>query len=101
MIYFLFFVSAVAFYFEEELRKYALQLFDFMEFIHDNNPLLLQYYDCENEYLEFNDCDELEEEKEQEEQELYENKYLQKFKNFTNEYLFNEKDLEYKESYFN
>jgi hypothetical protein len=106
MIYFLFFVSAFVIYFEEEVRKYALQLFDFMEFIHNNNPLLLQYYDCENEYLEFNHCDELEEEKLEEEKqlekkELYEDKYLKRFKNFTNEYLFNEKDLEYEENHFN
>lgn len=103
MIYFLFFVSVVAFYFEEEVRKYALQLFDFIEFIHDNNPLLLQYYDYENKYLEFNDCEEKEKEEQEqhEEKELYEDKYLKRFKNFTNEYLFNEKDLEYEKNHFN
>ena len=108
MIYFLFFFSVFIFYFEEEVRKYTLYFVDFIEFIHYNNPLLLQYY--ENEYLELyeikeevkevKEVKELESEK-QEQVELYENKYLVRFKNFTNEYSFNELDLKYENNKFN
>ena len=109
MIYFLFFFSVFIFYFEEEVRKYTLYFVDFIEFIHYNNPLLLQYY--ENEYLELYDCDEVKDEvkeevkesepEKQEQVELYENKYLVRFKNFTNEYSFNELDLKYENNKFN
>ena len=108
MIYFLFFAAAFTFYFEEEVKKCAFELYKFIEFIHKNNPLLLQYYDCKNEYLEFYEQDESKETetekdraKEYEKQvELYENKYLDIFKNFTNEYSFNENDLKYEKKKF-
>ncbi len=110
MIYFLFFVAVFTLYFEEEVKKCAFEIYKFVEFIHENNPLLLNYYDYENEEenLEFYNSNK-EELKEQEEElkeqgeqlvELYENKYLTKFKNFTDEYSFNERDLEYEKNKF-
>jgi hypothetical protein len=108
MIYFLFFVAVCTLYFENEIKKYAFEVYKFIEFIHENNPLLLNYYENENEYSEFYDSnrEEKEEKKEKEKTkeqqvELYENKYLKKFKNFTDDYLFNEKDLEYEQNIFN
>jgi len=106
MIYFLFFVAVCTLYFENEIKKYAFEVYKFIEFIHENNPLLLNYY--ENEYSDFYDSNEEEKEEKEETKEtkeqqveLYENKYLKKFKNFTNDYLFNEKDLEYEQNIFN
>jgi len=103
MIYFLFFVTAFIVYFEEEVKKYAFEVYKFIEFIHENNPLLLHYYNYENEneYLDFyEEQQEQQEQKESEKVELYENKYLTRFKDFTNEYLFNEQDLEYEKNQF-
>ena len=105
MIYFLFFIAMCALYFEEEVKKYAFEVSKFLEFIHENNPSLLNYYD-EKEGEEGEEGEEEEKKEKKEEQfveqlvELYENKYLKKFKNFTNEYSFNKKDLEYEKNEF-
>ena len=98
MIYFLFFMAICALYFEKEVNKYAFEVSKFLEFIHENNPLLLNYYDEKEE--EEKEKEEKEKEGEKKLVELYENKYLKKFKNFTNEYSFDEKDLEYKKNEF-
>lgn len=122
MIYFSLFVLFCYFYFYEEITEYLKEFHKFIEFIHEHNPLLLSYYD--DECLEFyykkkQEREEKErEEQEQEEQEknkktneedvekesntieLYDNKYLKKFKDFTNEYSFNNEDLEYEKNKF-
>lgn len=97
MIYFVFFMAVFACYFEKEVKKYVFEIYKFIEFINENNPLLLQYYDYDDEYL-YSHCSN---EKEKEEVDLYENKYLTRFKNLTNEYLFDEKDLECEKNNFN
>lgn len=97
MIYFLFFLAVCSFYFEEEVKKYAFELCKFVEFIHENNPLILEYYDHETESQQ---KEEKEPEEKEQKVELYENKYLKRFKNFTNKYSFNEKDLEYEKKQF-
>ena len=101
MIYFLFFMTICALYFEKEVNKYAFEFYKFLEFIHENNPLLLNYYDeKEGEKEENKEKEEKEEQFVEQLVELYENKYLKKFKNFTNEYSFNKKDLEYEKNEF-
>jgi hypothetical protein len=93
-------------YFKEEVKKYAFEVSKFLEFIHENNPLLLDFYDKEEK--EVKEVKEVEEDKKEENEErvmeqlveLYENKYLDKFKNFTNEYSFDEKDFEYEKNEF-
>ena len=90
MIYFSFIVAVCFIYFEKEMREYALKIFDFIEFMHDNNPLLLSYYE-EQEQKE-------QEEQQEQKTELYENKYLDKFKKFTNEYFFSKEDLEFNDT---
>ena len=57
-------------------------------------------YEIKEEVKEVKEVKELESEK-QEQVELYENKYLVRFKNFTNEYSFNELDLKYENNKFN
>ena len=88
-------MAVFACYFEKEIKKYVFEIYKFLEFIHENNPLLLQYYDYDDEYLDSYCSDEKEKEEEEKKVDLYENKYLTRFKNFTNEYLFDEKDFEY------
>lgn len=104
MIYFLFFICVCSFYFEEEIREYSSKTLDFIKFIHDNNPLLLSYYEDEKEEEEQKNEEDKQEEQEQEQEqkiELYENKYLDRYKKFTSEYSLNENDLEYKNKSFN
>ena len=128
MIYFSLFAAFCIIYFKEELENYLKEFNKFIHFIHENNPLLLSYYDeeCLEFYDEFyyNNEKNEEEEKEKDEkdekekdenreeekketqhnekykikEELYENKYLEKFKTFTNEYLFNSNDETYEQS---
>ena len=45
MIYFIFFASVCAFYFNKEINECIRQFASFLEFMHENNPLLLDYYD--------------------------------------------------------
>ena len=68
-------------------KKKLSELLKFYEFICENNPLLLDYADT----LDFS--------KEKEEEEIqkvikFEDKYLEKFKNFSNEYYFTELELD-------
>jgi hypothetical protein len=70
-------------------KKKFSELFQFYQFICENNPLLLDYLDT----LDFSS----EEEQEQEEEKKvikFEDKYLEKFKNFSNEYQFTELELD-------
>jgi len=70
-------------------QKKLSELFQFYEFICKNNPLLLDYADT----LDFSK--ETEEEQEEETKVLkFEDKYLEKFKNFSNEYYFTELELD-------
>ena len=99
MIHFLFFMAICALYFKKEVNKYAFEVFKFLEFIHENNPLLLHYYEDEIKEDEIKEDENIK--NEEKVIELYENKYLKKFKNFTDEYSFDEKDLEYEKNEFN
>lgn len=85
------------------IKQKILFLIDFYLFICENNPLLLNYYDKEDEtdvkegvfkpvkegvpVEEWGDKPVVKEEK-------FEDKYLEKFKSFPNEFLFNELELE-------
>jgi hypothetical protein len=75
----------------DKMRFFIHQLNRFLEFIHEYNPMLLIYYEE----------DEIEEEKEGKEEEekkypniRYEDKYLEKFKTFPNNYAFTDLELE-------
>lgn len=117
MIYFSFFILFCCYYFQEEITEYLEQLYKFMEFIHERNPLLLTYYDddCLEFYYKTNDDEDEDDEDQQDENkekekdkdqqttksvELYENKYLEKFKKFTSEYYFNSYDNQYMDDTF-
>lgn len=110
MIYISMFIAFCLFYFEKEIKQNIQEFCKFMEFIHENNPLILSYYEYDDyrgfikdgqedgqEEEKEGKVEEEEKEKEKKVEEPYENKYLEKFKNFTDEYLFDEKDLKYKE----
>ena len=102
MIYFIFFASVCAFYFNKEINECIRQFASFLEFMHENNPLLLDYYDNDCDVNDFCGVEEsspspVPDPDPDPVQEPYENKYLTKFKNFTNDYLFNEDDYVYKD----
>lgn len=69
-------------------QKKLSELLKFYEFICENNPLLLNYADI----LDFSS--EKEEEEEIKKVLKFEDKYLEKFKNFSNEYYFTELELD-------
>jgi len=102
------------------LRNYFAKFIDFIKFIHDENPLLLDYYDEDDDYYnkqekllndeqnEQKEQKEQNEEKKQEqkklkeqiefkEQEDYSKKYLKKYINFTNDYFFTNDELNLKQ----
>lgn len=76
----------------ETINKNILFLIDFYNFICKNNPLLLDFYDSVNE--EDNKEKRIEEKLEEKVKQKFENKYLEKFKTFSNEFYFNEVELE-------
>lgn len=93
MIYFIFFMSVWAYYFKKEITEIMMEIHKFVQFIHNENPLLLTYY-------EEDESDDEEEDIVQEQSppiELYENKYMIKFKQFTNDYSFTWADLKFKQ----
>ena len=69
-------------------QKKLSELLKFYEFICENNPLLLDYADI----LDFSS--EKEEQEEIKKVLKFEDKYLEKFKNFSNEYYFTELELD-------
>ena len=70
-------------------QKKLHELSKFYEFICENNPLLLDYLDI----LDFS-SEKAETEQEQQKVLKFEDKYLEKFKNFSNEYYFTELELD-------
>lgn len=77
------------------IKQKIIFLIDFYLFVCENNPLLLDYYDREDETE--NDVTE-EKEKDVREgvpviEEKFEDKYLEKFKSFPNDFFFNELEL--------
>ena len=77
------------------IKRKIIFLIDFYLFVCENNPLLLDYYDREEETE--NDVTE-EKEKDVREgvpviEEKFEDKYLEKFKSFPNDFFFNELEL--------
>jgi hypothetical protein len=76
----------------ETINKNILFLIDFYNFICKNNPLLLDFYDSVNE--EDKKEQRIEEKLEEKVKQKFENKYLEKFKTFSNEFYFNEVELE-------
>lgn len=116
MIYESFFLALCIFYFRKDLSvllnnykfNEKIRIFiEFMEFIHENNPLLLSYYEESDSPLEESNkkLEEKEKELESEERQLqekkeekYENKYLSKFKKLTNDHSFVDEDFEYKKN---
>ena len=81
------------------IKRKIIFLIDFYLFVCENNPLLLDYYDKEEEKDEKEK--DVTEEKEKDvregvpviEEEKFEDKYLEKFKSFPNDFLFNELEL--------
>ena len=67
-------------------------LIDFYRFICENNPIFLHYYDSDNE--EYNEEKKEEEKVDDKVKQKFEDKYLDKFKSFSNEFYFNELELE-------
>jgi len=114
MIYFSFLIAVVLFYFKEDINECISEFNKFITFIHEHNPLMLSY--CELDEIEQDEVEdededddddedkdeekEKEQEQNEEKEELYENKYLQKFNNFTNDYLLEESDLMLKNKHY-
>jgi hypothetical protein len=75
----------------------------FIFFLQNNNPLLIDYLDNDNN----KDCEQKSESETKSEkqvvkkaQSIYENKYLEKFKTFPNEFKFSDLELELEKNYF-
>jgi len=74
-----------------ETINFILSFDNFLVFISDNNPLLLDYYDT---VIKENEEDIIKNEIVQKVEQKYEDKYLEKFKRFPNEFQFSELELE-------
>jgi hypothetical protein len=96
MIYFIFFMSVWAVYFKKELTEIIVEFHKFLEFIHNENPLLLTYYEEDDNASEEEDNEE-HPQSTQVVVEPYENKYMTKFKQFTSDYAFTWADLKFKQ----
>jgi hypothetical protein len=71
----------------------GVNLVDFIRFIHEHNPTLINYYD-ETDDCQIETITTKENITEPVKPELYETKYLDRFKKFSNEYFFTEQELE-------
>jgi hypothetical protein len=83
----------------DNLKQYLLffnenvnEFIDFYYFICENNPLLLNYEDFDDELVGTNESTEIIKYKDKIE-EKYEDKYLKKFKEFPNKFIFDETEL--------
>jgi len=76
----------------ETINKKILFFINFVKFICEKNPIYLHYYDSDSE--EDNKEKKEEEKIEDKVKQKYEDKYLEKFKSFSNEFYFNELELE-------
>jgi len=88
----------------KQIELYLDELIDFVSFIHESNPLLIEYYEnYDNIDIEVDVETNVETESVTEAKvtEKYEDKYLAKFKSFPNEYFFNEVELKYENEIFN
>jgi hypothetical protein len=86
----------------KQIELYLDELIDFVSFIHENNPLLINYYEnYDNIEVDVVTNVETESVTEAKVTEKYEDKYLAKFKSFPNEYFFNEVELKYENEIFN
>jgi len=74
-------------------------LYHFYTFLQVDNPLLIDYFDYNKKEINSEKKTEKQEEKKKV-QPLYENKYLEKFKTFPNEFKFNDLELEIEKNYF-
>jgi hypothetical protein len=74
-----------------ETINFILSLDNFLVFISDNNPLLIDYYDT---VIKENEDVIIKNEIVQKIEQKYEDKYLEKFKRFPNEFQFSELELE-------
>ena len=76
------------------IKQKIIFLIDFYLFVCENNPLLLDYYDKEDETEEKEGVPVIEEGGVKPvEEEKFEDKYLEKFKSFPNDFFFNELEL--------
>ena len=71
-------------------------LYHFYTFLHKNNPLIIDH----TEYETSKNSELIELKNEKKPQPLYENKYLEKFKTFPNEFKFSDLELEIEKNYF-
>ena len=79
----------------ETINKKIIFLIDFYNFICENNPLLLDYYDSEDNINVKKEAEKKEDVKKQDvTKEKFENKYLENFRKFSNEFYFSSEELE-------
>lgn len=82
MFYYLIIAALFTYYFNDEINTFINEINKFLILIHSKNPLLLDYYsDEEDEENEDEENEEEDQETEQKELMLYENKYMNKYKN--------------------
>ena len=97
LLYFMYNVTHNTFFlinkmFATIFKEHYSRFISFMTIVCENNPLLLHYYDEEDEIVNKDNSNH--------EKEIYkaipnyENKYLEKFRSFPSNYVFNEKELE-------
>lgn len=84
-------------FFNGNFQQKINEFIRFCKFICDNNPLLLGYDFDDDNVPELENVNEVGKE-ELKPEPKYEDKYLEKFKNFPNEFSFNEVDLEFEQS---
>ncbi len=86
-------------FFNGNFQQKINEFIRFCKFICDNNPLLLGYdFDDDDNVPELENVNEVDKKEELKPEPKYEDKYLEKFKNFPNEFSFNEVDLEFEQS---
>ena len=88
-------------FFLKKINENGVELMKFYQFICENNPLWLDYYDSNTETIEektidINETNETNETNKTVEkvQQKYEDKYLEKFKHFSNDFYFTELEME-------
>lgn len=100
LLYFVYNVAPKSFFlinktFTLFFKEQFLRFISFIKFVCENNPLLLHYYDENDEIINNeNENNNINVEKQNKITPIYENKYLEKFKSFPSDYVLNETELE-------
>ena len=80
-------------FFNGNFNEKMNELIRFYKFISENNPLLLHYLDKQDESLELEDIKDSDKKEDIKSELKFEDKYLEKFKKFPNEFRLNEIEL--------